>query len=256
MLLEDYKEKYLKIVEDIIGFFSKNELKKYVDIARDPINKISHLDTLQNIIIYLITLALVLGFLPSFIGQIISAIFQIIMTGGNLPVVLTTLGISMVALLIGILLNILFLMIYAILEYLIAKILNGAGSLKEHITISLGSYLVSYIISIPILIITAIIMMLEGIPFFRIVVCFLFLPMFILGLLGLIVGLYGLYIKLIMVKELHNFDNLKGLATMLIPLCIVLGITIGIIVIMVLFFSATLGGLMITQQQLLQNLMI
>lgn len=254
-MIEEYKNKYIEITEKIIDLVNQKDLKKYLDIARDPINKISFLDTIQKTIILLFMFALIFELIPAMISFSISSVISIIVTGAIIPG-LITLGTACLLILLAGVGNIIGFLIYAGLEYLIAKILNGAGNLKEHVSISMGSLLTMYVLAVPLMIITAILTILRGIPFFEIVACLLFLPIFVLGVLELIVGLYGLYIKLVMVKELHNFDTGKGLITILAPLFILLILFSIIGLIVVLFFSASFVGLMGLQQQFLPNLMI
>lgn len=260
-MIEEYKEKYLGLVEKILDSVNKGDLKKYLDIGREPINKIGLLDPLEKIIVLLLIFILIFETIPAIIATIISSIFIMIITGALvtptlLIPLLVDLTITGTVILLAGLLNILLYIIYAGLEYIVAKILNGAGELKEHISISIGSLLTVYILSIPLMIITAIIAMLGSIPFFEIIICLLFLPIFVLGLLQLFISLYGLYIKLVMVKELHNFDTGKALITMFTPLVVlgILALIIGIIIIV--FFSASLVSIMALQQQFLPNLMI
>jgi hypothetical protein len=254
-MIEEYKNKYIGFTEKIIDLANQKDLRKYLDIVRDPINKISFLDTIQKTIVLLLMFTLIFEIIPAIISITISSIFNI-MAGVLLVPALITLGTVCAIVIIAGVLNILIYTIYAALEYIVVKILNGAGNLKEHISISLGSLLTMYILSIPLTIITAILTILEGIPFFEIVTCILFLPIFILGLLQLIVGLYGVYIKIVMVKELHNFDTGKALIAILTPLFVILTLTVIVVATLVFFFSFTLAGITALQQQVLPNLMI
>lgn len=240
--MEDIKEKYIGFVEKMLNFFGPKKYEKYIEIARNPKQEIKKLELLGSMLITLFILNFILEVIP---GLTAIGIIYLSDYFGTQSISIMEIGIAGITTLFSGIILILVLGFYSILEFIFAKILGGVGTFNEHLNISFNSYLIVYILSIPLLIISAVIGIIQSIPILNIILCILFLPLFIVGIIQLIIGIYGLYIKFIMVKELHKFDDLKALIVMFGPYLSLLLLTI-IVVVVIMALGISLAAYGIT----------
>ncbi len=130
-------------------------------------------------------------------------------------------GAGVVAALIGIVVSVIAFPIGALIGqgilYVIAKLLDGKGSFAQH-------YYLTSLFAVPIMVLAAV---LAAIP--------------VIGVVALLVQLYGLYLLTLALKEAHGFDTMKAVLVWLIP-----AILVAILVVVVgaaLFSAIGLGGL-------------
>lgn len=227
MVLKDYFNKYFDFLKKIFSSIKLNTLNRYLEIAENPLKN----NKLFQGTIKIIIITFLLNFIFEKIPLLIKT-FLILLTLLPYFLIIREIGISIYyaiaiiglvlwvfALLLEVLIMLIF-GIYASLEYFVAKTMDGKGGFNEHINISYGSYLVIYIISLPVIILLSIFMVIESLPLLDMLICLLFFPLFILQVIRAVFWIYGLYIKFILLKKIHGFNNYETLITMIAPLYI------------------------------------
>jgi len=239
--MDEFKDKYIGFIEKFVNFFGQKELLNYIEIARNPIDKIKTLNTCVSMAITLFILTFIFEVIPGIIALAVSYGSNYLTTQ-YVPTILEIGLIGGLVLLSGVLM-ILVLGIYSLIEFLFAKLLGGIGDLKGHVRTTFGSYLTAYVLSMPLLIISAILSIMQVIPLLNIIICLLFLPIFVVGIIELIIGFYGVYIKWVMIKELHKLDTLKAILVLISPhiILLILGLIVIAIVLALGISAASLG---------------
>jgi hypothetical protein len=225
MSLDDYLDGYFERLKKVFNLIKLDSLNKYLIIAKEPLKNMKLLESTIEIILTFLILNFILEKIPLLIKTIIIFItISPIFLSFGLPlfpsVIIIGLGLWVLSLIIEMAI-ILILGIYGLLEYLVAKSMKGKGDIFEHIKISYGSFLIIYILSLPLILISSILMILESLPLLDLLICLFFFPIFILQVIKTVLWVYGLYLKFIMLRKIHKFNSYETIITMIAPLYII-----------------------------------
>ncbi|MDD5172270.1 MAG: hypothetical protein PHF60_04515 [Candidatus ainarchaeum sp.] len=240
---ENWKDKYLEYVDKVIDFIPYKRLAEWKKFGLDPLPKVSKPDSIMQrikdiYVMLIITLFFrLLGMLPALvIGGAFFVIYSILLLGIPLIILAAVLGVIFVLWL----LSPVFIMLYSLVEYAVAKLLGGTGNYTMHFNAGVASSLAAFTFELPLLIVYVPLGWLMMIP------CLGYLFMiaaFPLSMLMLAIGLYGIYLKFTSFRKLHELTTGKAAAVVIVPIVLWIMALIALVVMFYLGMFAFLFSL-------------
>jgi hypothetical protein len=132
-------------------------------------------------------------------------------------------GILLAIIVVGYLIGPLLYLIYALLEYVIAKLLGTTADFRSHFNASVLPALATFVVLLPITIVSIPFQWLESIPLIGFCGS---LIMLVIGVAEFVVELYGLYLKYLAFREVHKLSTIRTLAVVFLPVILLIAIVI------------------------------
>ncbi len=231
---------YLGYVDSVKSLIPYKRLGAWKDFFLNPTKVTSSSKDNVGTIIVDLYVVRVISFIISFLAVILPiAVSQLIMGAG--AGALLTVGI-LLAVLFGVLIILPILqLLYAGLEFVIAKLLGGQAPFSRHFFASVMPALAVFTLTLPLVLIEIPFQWFTYIPIAGAVCSCLTIPISIIS--GLF-GLYGLYLKFLSFKQVHKVSDLRSIGIIVIPPLLLLAVAL---LVFVLFYAAIIGYLTVGQ---------
>ena len=238
---DEIVDKYVEIVDKIIGFIPYKRMKTWKEFFFSPAKVVksnidSYTDRIKDIYVFTII---------DFIIGLIAAIPAFIAVGiGALGVPLLGLGVGagialgLAIAVVIIIITPLFYLLYAGLEYIVAKILGGKADFRTHFNASILPSLAVYVIGLPLSILAIPVQWISYVPVLNLCTCIIGA---VITIASILLGLYGLYLRYLAFKEVHSLSMWRSIGVVFIPIVLLL---IVIAIIAFLFYAAMLAALL------------
>ncbi len=221
--IEVWIAKYMEVVDKIISYIPYKRAGVWKEFFLNPAGTVRK--NIDGIMPRMIDLYVIggIGLIISIFSSLIPYAISLLITA---PLaVIPAIGISAAIILFSFAITPLLTLLYALFEFVVAKILGGKADFTVHFNASVLPNLSTFIILLPVSIIEIPFSWLYYIP---VVLCFA--PSFPFAIVGAIVGLYALYLKFVAFKEVHEFGTLQSIATIFVPIIVLVIIAILLVV--------------------------
>jgi len=232
---DNWKDKYLGYVDKVISYIPYRRVAEWKAFGLDPLPKVSKPEgILQRIkdLYAMLAIRLVFTFVSMLpvlvIGGALVLLYSIILFGIPLIFVAAALGIMVLSWI----LSPVFTLLYCLVEYAIAKLLGGKGDYNTHFNAAVASSLAAFSFELPLLAVYIPVAWLTFVP------CLGYLMMFIsfpISLLMMAIGLYGIYLRFICIRQLHDLTSGKSAAVVILPIVLIF---ILMLVLILLFYAS------------------
>ena len=240
--VDNWIKKYVGFVDKVLEFIPYGRMKVWKDFFFNPTTVLTkNLDSIGDRVKDLYA-AQIIGFI---IG-VVAAVPALVVVGIT-PVGLATAGIGL-PLIVGIVLVILLVaplltVLYAGLEFLVAKVLGGKANFTAHLNASVLPFLAGFAIGLPINILLVPFQWVSVVPLVSICVSIATLP---LSIVLLLIGLYELYLKYVAFKEVHKLSQWRSIGVVFLPVFLVLILAIilamALWAVLAVFFMSSIGA--------------
>jgi hypothetical protein len=233
--LDDWKDKYLVYVDRVTALIPYRRMGVWKEFFFKPAETVSkNIDSITQRLIdlyFVMAVSLILGIasaLPSIALMLVFNPLGSILGGGIILLIVAA----------GLLLMPVLGLLYSALEFVVAKILGGKASFTAHFNASILPGLATFVIMLPLTIAIIPVRWLSAIPLVSCCTLVLLLPVY---LFMMVIYLYGLYLKYVAFKEVHKFDSLRAIATIFIPMMLLVAL---LVVLWLLFYLALITVLL------------
>ncbi|MEW6748260.1 MAG: YIP1 family protein [Candidatus Micrarchaeota archaeon] len=256
--IDDIADRYLKIVDKIMGFIPY-DMKPWKEFFFNPASVVrkdmkEFWPRMADMYVFeaisaVIAIAIIIPsalinmlFLPAPENERLAAFMPFFAAFGAAAGIVLGVGLTILFAMLGPFIT----AAYAGLEYLVARLLKGAGNYKEHFNASVLPTLGVFVILLPITLAIVPVSWFESIPAIS---CCMALVQIPLGIISALLGLYGLYLKYKAFVVVHKTGQWSTIAIIFVPMLLLVGLFILAAVLLyaslfaLLFNAAALGGI-------------
>jgi|GEM_PF-3452362 len=222
--------RYMGIVDKVASFIPYKKVKTWRDFFFNPaeVSSKSKDEGILPIVIDYYVMGF-LNFVISLLSMIAPIIVSTILTAGFGIIE----GVVLFALMLGFfLISPILSLLYAVLEFIIAKILGGKASFSKHLFASFMPVLSTFIILLPLNLLSILLNWLTFIPAIGLACSCITLP---ISIVMSLVYLYSMYLKYSAFKEVHKVSSGRAILIVVIPFIIVLA---ALIIVYILFLAS------------------
>lgn len=242
---DNWKAKYLEYTDAIIRYIPYRKVAEWKEFGLDPLSKVSKPDSIMERVkdIYAMQLiGLVIGFLAALPALAIYAVLLVLWSALLVGIPLIFIAMFFVVAIVIFLINPVFSLLYCLVEYAVAKLLGGTADFNAHFNSGVASGLAAFALQLPLQVANIPITWLRMVPIISCLGLIIFIPV---GLAMLGVYIYGIYLRFICYRKIHNLSDGKAAAVIIMPIVISLVVVIAIFVLFyAMIFAAMLAPLL------------
>jgi hypothetical protein len=240
--IDEWISKYLGYVDQLAGMIPYQRVKLWRDFVMSPAAVIRKDDVgivqrMKDIYAMTAVSYLIAGImvLPALALLLLGFGGMALLGGGaGLMIIGAVVLVMVIAFVITPFINLL----YSLLELLVAKLLGGTGSMASNFNASVLPSLAMFLVELPITILMIPLVWLGMVPFVSICAACIRFP---LSLIVIVMGLYGIYLKYVAMKEVHKLSSMRAAGVVLIPVLLICAVCV---VLVVVFYAALLAWAM------------
>jgi len=235
--IDDFADKYIGIVDKIIAKIPYKRLTVWKEFFLNPVATVKNDQLTIGQRMKDIIVSGLIGAVIGLVAMIPLLLISALTTAGASLIVMAAIPVLMV---VGILLAPILIFIYSLLELIVAKVVGGKGSVRANFNASALPNLGVTVITLPLTLVSVPVAWLSAIPFVNICMMIVNIP---LAIVSSLVGIYGLYLKYLAMKEVHTLSTWRAVAVVLIPPIVIIGLVAVVVIALYAFLIAALVGL-------------